>query len=245
MVSLLECVDTIPPMLPYYQKYLTYSKMHYCNDCLEVFDRKRQLTQHAATVHNWKGYVCDKCDKRFARSDNLHQHQKLHDDCDIKDTDTPSPPPELLERLNDEVAEIYRLNWHRIKTKQMLSNAVMDQYNFRIDDMRMKSLKQLLEQVFSAQKCAFKIHMAFGWVMHNYRTFEYRYYYASNNTRFPECPIMVSKHADLKDLYYELDSNDVMENIAQQKPSSVWSLVCVTNMIVYVYKLPMVPLNIV
>ncbi|KAI9291233.1 hypothetical protein K502DRAFT_283807, partial [Neoconidiobolus thromboides FSU 785] len=54
---------------------------HICvyESCKRVFKRPEHLKRHYQSLHtSYKPYACTHCQKRFARSDNLNQHLKIH-----------------------------------------------------------------------------------------------------------------------------------------------------------------------
>ena len=95
----------------------------------------------------------------------------------------------------------------------------------------------LAEQVFDAKTSAFKVNVAFGFLLRHVETCELQYYYASNNTRLFTEPILVTNQESFLRFLNRLSIQDPLEHARLQRPNSKWVVEMITNVSFYVYNL--------
>ena len=96
---------------------------------------------------------------------------------------------------------------------------------------------EYLRQILADQSTAFKINLAFGFILRNNETGELHYYHASsNNHRVLDQPFQVNHHNDIDQLIQTLRDIDFIQCIKLQRPNSKWIIDWVTNVCFYVTK---------
>ena len=78
----------------------------------------------------------------------------------------------------------------------------------------------MLRSIFRAQRNAFKINLAFGFILSNVETGEKRYYYPSQNGLIFDHPLVVADEADLERVLQRVGETDWLEYVRQPKPNS-------------------------
>ena len=93
----------------------------------------------------------------------------------------------------------------------------------------------MLRAIFRTQRNAFKINLAFGFILSNVETGEKRYYYPSQNGLIFGQPLVVADEADLERLLQRVGETDWLEYVRQQKPSSKGIIALLTNVAFHPY----------
>ena len=97
---------------------------------------------------------------------------------------------------------------------------------------------EMVHQIFREQTTAFKINVLFGFILRHMETVELRYYNSNqNNSRFCYVPHLIRTEEDLEKLLDELQGQDILEYIRQQRPDTKWVVHLLTNVMFYVNKL--------
>ena len=147
---------------------------------------------------------------------------------------------------NDQVLydNLYRANWSSIRTHHRVGRRVQDIYNFRIGSGRDQvggggsMVERRLRAIFNRQRFAFKINMSYGYVLRNYETGELRYFHSSlNNHRYLEVPHLIANRDDLNEFIRIVSEASAADYAIRQRPNTKWTVVGVTNVTFYVYKL--------
>ena len=95
----------------------------------------------------------------------------------------------------------------------------------------------MLQAIFRSQKNAFKINLAFGFILSNVEKGEKRYYYPSQNGLILDEPLVVADEADLQRVLQRMGETDWLEYVSQQKPNSKWQIALLTNVAFHLYPL--------
>ena len=93
----------------------------------------------------------------------------------------------------------------------------------------------VLRSIFRAQKNAFKINLAFGFILNNVETREKRYYYPSQNGFIFDQPLVVADEADLYRVLQLVGETDLLDYVRQQKPNIKWLIALHTNAAFHLY----------
>ena len=93
----------------------------------------------------------------------------------------------------------------------------------------------MLRAIFRRQKNAFKINLAFDFILSNVETDERRYYYPSQNGLIFNHPLVVANEADLQKVLQRVRETDWVEYVRQQKPNSKWRIALLTNVAFHLY----------
>ena len=150
------------------------------------------------------------------------------------------PQEELEGQYETEEMECMKKNWEQIRS-HIIRGKFSDIYHIRITDKM--DIPQLLRAIFREQKTAFKINLAFGFVLRNINTGEIRYYYPSQNGYMFDNPVLIQNEEELGELIKSMAARDWMEEIRQQKPNTQWRVVTVCCVGIYVFKVVHVPIG--
>ena len=100
-----------------------------------------------------------------------------------------------------------------------------------------------MHDVFEKQKTAFKVNATFGFVLKNNETGELRYHYSSSNTRVLTAPFLIQNRLDLISFLNKFLLQDPLEYARLQRPNSKWVVDLVTNLTLYIYRIPDHPIG--
>ena len=153
-------------------------------------------------------------------------------------------PQDLFEQLraNESLLNLYREQWNKIKDSTKRGK-LRDTYNFRLFCLDVDYLRDLVYSVFVKQKTAFKINTAFGFVLRNNETNELKYHYASSNTRVLNAPAFVQNKIDLMSFLNTFLQQDPLEYARLQRPNSKWVVDIITNLTLYIFRIPDHPIG--
>ena len=105
-------------------------------------------------------------------------------------------------------------------------------YNLRINTLGIDEIESRIREIFSNQTRAFKIQLAFSFVLRNNVDGSYRFYYGSHNSSLLDRPSVVSNQEGFDKFIQQLRDIDILEYIRNQRPNSKWVFHLITNMIV-------------
>ena len=213
-----------------------------CSKCYKEFTRKDH------TVNATKKDVRSETRHHHARErhqvhQRLHQRRnnqspRSHHRARANSAQSTSEEPAILPEDAD-TREVYLEHWDAIRTRSSVDNRVQDRYNFTLNDLNIHQFRDMAREIFHQQRTAFKINLSFGFILRNIETGELRYYHSSqNNNRFFDVPHLIRNEDDLERfLDKELDRQDLLEYIRQQRPDTKWVVHLITNVTYYVNKL--------
>ncbi len=128
---------------------------------------------------------------------------------------------------NDEYRNI--INEHRnvISDKQDIRKAYAV-YNKQIDStFTYNDLQNLILNV--TQKRPIKINIAFGYIIHNPTSGEYRYHYPSDNNMIFQHAITINWQRDVTKLMKRIIAIDLPTTYFLMRPTTSWNLIGLTN----------------
>ena len=97
----------------------------------------------------------------------------------------------------------------------------------------------ILRNIFEKQRNAFKLNIAFGFILKNEESDEVRYYYYhSQNGQVFESPSVVRNEEDLARFTKKMEGVDWQEYVRQQKPNSKRTVALFNNVATIIHKLP-------
>ena len=99
----------------------------------------------------------------------------------------------------------------------------------------------IAKTVMKNQKTRFKINYAFGFVLRNIETGEFRYYHASNNTLMLDTAVLISNETKLNELLANITDESFPDFIL--RPDTKWRLHQITNLLFFVSHLKRAPLG--
>ena len=98
-----------------------------------------------------------------------------------------------------------------------------------------EAMDHAIEQVYRRQNHSFKINLSFPAIFQNRETQEYKFYYASNNTKLLDKPKLIQNQDDLNDLLNFLSAKDFPTHLRNQRPNTKWVLERIVNLQIRVF----------
>ena len=183
-------------------------------------------------------------DEIFEEQERSLKRRRTEKQPDEARTDDSDLPKDLFDQLreNEALCNLYRKHWKKIKDS-VKKGKLRDTYNFRVITLDLEYLSQLVHDMFGKQKTAFKVNAGFGFILRNNETGELRYHYASSNTRILNAPFLIQNKLDLMSFIDQFLLQDPLEYARLQRPNSKWVVDLVTNMTLFVYKIPNHPIG--
>ena len=162
-----------------------------CRICERGFYRREHLKKHHLSKHGDEeykapaSYRCLVCSKSFHYRGHLREHLKTHSATTPSPPTapiSPSPPPtsalcvdaptcptELPASVPDDCRQCYRVHWSQIRSHQRGGKALRV-YTQRLETA--SDIGDMLRAIFREQRNAFKINLAFGFILSNVETGE-------------------------------------------------------------------------
>ena len=220
-----------------------------CRVCDRHFYRKDTLRKHHIRKHADEAfeapasYRCAVCQKSFHYRAHLTEHLKTHPAATSSPatapaspcpsaasglrTDARTCPAELPVSMPEDCWQCYRDHWSQIRSHQQCGKCV------RVYAQRLEAasdIGDMLRAIFRRQKNAFKINLAFGFILSNVEPGEKRYYYPLQNGLIFDHPLVVADEADLQRVLQRVGETDWLEYVREQKPNSKWRIALLTNL---------------
>ena len=175
--------------------------------CDQHFYRRDNLRKHLINKHADEeyeapaSYRCPVCQKSFHYRGHFREHLKSHPA--VTPASPLAPPASGLRTdartcpasVPEDCRRCSRDNWSQIRSGQRGGRRVL------VHTQRLEAasdIGDMLRTIFRAQKNAFKINLAFGFILSNVETGEKRYYYPSQNGLIFDQPLVVADEADLQ-----------------------------------------------
>ena len=231
-----------PPPSPVPPPPESHGERPVCDLCAKSSASRKTLKRHRQAVHRQSGgFSCRVCDRHFYRSCQkiFHYHGHLREHLKTHPASTSSPatapaspcpsaasglrtdartcPAELPVSVPEDCRQCYRNNWSQIRSHQQCGKRVL------VHTQRLEAASDfghMLRVIFRRQKNAFKINLAFGFILSNVETGEKRYYYPSQIGLIFDQPLVVADDADLERVLQRVGETDWLEYVRQQKPNS-------------------------
>ena len=208
---------------------------HRCSKCKQTFDRAVRLSKHQRS----QKIKCSHCKKLFCNRDTYEKH--------IRSIQAPVPAiPNINQRIQPrtpydgdagfQAILLGKLNEISDWTKEgkysaIINKAINHKFTYR-------DLEQWLIQIYQKRETAFKINIAFGFVLHNPLSNEYRYYYASENNMLFNRAYTIDSMNAVDNFMRKIVAIDLPTNCYLSKPSSGWVLSSITNVQAKIFDLP-------
>ena len=153
--------------------------------------------------------------------------------------------PEGEDDLNEELRKMIKQYWSMIKTGHRLKHKLQDIYNYRMREGNLQHMVETLrEDIFEKQAHNFKLNASFGFILRNMESGQMRYFHSSHNEgRLFDTPRLITNPQDFNQAMEDLNHEDILEWVRQNRPNSKWVVVRVTNMTVYVTKILQHPIG--
>jgi len=255
-----KCGKTFAPtFITRHEKMCGLEKQAYqCPSCSKFFSRERDMRRHQQTSCRGPrtrpepgkaaAAASAAAPKPAAKSEPKPARGDKDKDCTgrVVVEDPTRPDDDMIPEAEpaEAVRELYQDNWTAIRTHHHLDCPVQDCYNWRTDGSGWEEIEEQLWEMFGNQSSAFKINLSFGFVLRNRETGELRYYHTSAvEGRVLEEPRLVRNRQQMDEFLQAIRREDVLEWARQSRPDTKWVVVCITNVTVFVNKLPRHPLS--
>ena len=144
---------------------------------------------------------------------------------------------------NEDVLSLLEAHWHHIRTHAHRRHCrLQDQYTLRTP-FEGGRLNSFFEAIFRDQTTCFKINVSIAFVLYSGLDDEYKFFYASNNSSIFEKTRLVRNRTDMRALVDDLHRIDMLEWAKQQRSNSRWVVHALTNVCVYVNRIPDHPIG--
>ena len=185
---------------------------------------------------------CHNCEHVCRNSKEMYEHRMRHHQSSSTLQQQPweqegrkAPWEDEENRIDAKLQNIYTLHKTLI-LRGAQYGLISNSYNFPIDNhVNVHKMKQHTQDIFNRQKNAFKINIAFGFILKNTETGEYRYFKAYENQTVLKRPFLISNRGDIEQLAEELQQLDIIELILKQRENSKYKPILLTNIIYTVY----------
>ena len=217
-------------------------------ECVEHL-KKHHISKHCDEEYEAPAsYHCPICQKSFHYRGHFRKHLKTHPAATSSlatapasplappasglRTDERTCPAELMASVPEDCRQCYRDNCSQIRSGQRGGKQVL------VHTQRLETgsdIGDMLQAIFRTQRNAFKINMAFGFILSNVETGEKLYYYPSQNGLIFDQPLVVVDESDLERVLQRMGETDWLEYVRQQKPNSKWRIALLTNVTFHLY----------
>ena len=144
----------------------------------------------------------------------------------------PATPYESLDGFQELVEE----KDNDIRTRTTTSE-FKDTYNLKIDsNYTYQDLRDKILEIYKNHQ-NFKMNLAFGFILYQIVTGQFKYYYVSSNNFLFDRAITISSIEDLNNFMKKVVNLDLATNYYLKKPSSNWVLAGLTNVQICIYKI--------
>ena len=206
---------------------------YYCYKCRIPFLTAESLNYHYKKSSNHSqrstesSYSCSLCKCICTSRKDLYNHRlNQHGGNDNLE----EIPPYIMDDNNEHIRDVYITNRNHILAEDKYGE-LRNIYNFQTNNLSRgyKEIRGHVTQIYNEQNVTFRINLAFGMILFNSQTGEYRYFIPYYNSRILTYPYMISKRANINSLMNKLASIDMIEKARANRPSTSWTLVFITN----------------
>ncbi len=145
--------------------------------------------------------------------------------------------PWPFEEFEDRPKDILKQHQRAIRAPKKTVGTNRTDYNYVTDDMKQgpNELASVLRDIYSDQETTFKINFGIGMILKNVETEQYKYFAPFENNKIFESARMISSSSYLNSVTKEIMNLNLHEYIRNQKPSSKWRPVYITNAVFWIY----------
>lgn len=128
----------------------------------------------------------------------------------------------MLQNISPEFRDIYKRHWTSIKTS-VKNGRIKDVYHYLLATDGNAEIMNCLETTASNYNIKIKINVAFGFILRNRHTDEFRFFHPSNNTMLLKIPRLIETVEDLNKLKQDMENDDIFDYIRVQRPTTLWA----------------------
>ena len=204
-----------------------------CKDCGSVFKQVRDLDRHQKSKEK---IVCTCCQKTFCNSNHHQQHLRTVSKNNNNSVD-------LNQQIHRATGYERYVGFQKLLEEKdydigtkTTTKKCMTVYNIKIDSTyTYENLRDKLQEIFRTHN-TFKINLAFGFILYQIVTGEFKYYYVSSNNMLFDHAITINSMENLNNFIKKVVNLDLATNYYLKKPSSSWVLAGLTNVQICIYK---------
>ena len=136
-----------------------------------------------------------------------------------------------------ELLDVYFRNFNLIRDSDQVHRRTRtyNQYLNGEETTLNEAMEHAIEQVYRLQNHSFKINLSFSAIFQNREIQEYKFYYASNNTKLLDKPKLIQSQDDLNNLLNLLTTKDFPTHLRNQRPNIKWVLERIVNLQIRVF----------
>ena len=110
-------------------------------------------------------------------------------------------------------------------------------YNFPVDNsINVQQLMTFVNEIYSRQNSAFKLNLAFGYILRHRETMEVRYFRPFDHEGVLDLPYYIARRSDLAGLERKIKNLNLLELLMRQRPDTKWVIELLTNVRITVFK---------
>ena len=136
----------------------------------------------------------------------------------------------IFEEQNENIREVYITNRNHILAEHE-GGDIRATYNFPVNNLNdgYREIRRQINLIYDDQTTVFRINFAFGMILFNNQTGEYRYYIPYYNRRILTYPYTIFNRNSIRLLMNKITRIDIIEQARAIRPSTAWTLAFITN----------------
>ena len=203
-----------------------------CYECAVPFLTSNALNYHINLYHRVnntnKQYKCSICKLLCENRRDLYRHRMIqHGGNDNQDM----IPNYIIHHENEELKQEYITHRNHILADDDETDDIKKTYNFETNNLRRgyREIRGHVLQIYNRQNNAFRINLAFGMILYNAETGEYRYFIPHFNSKILEYPFIISNQNGIRFFMHKITGIDIIQQARGIRPSTAWTLAFITN----------------
>ena len=214
-----------------------------CYQCDIPFLTTSALNTHISSYHRInankisKTYKCSNCNKICNSRRELYAHRIIqHGGNNTEDFDDDDLPEYMKNEENDNIREVYSTNRNHIMANHQRGE-LRHIHNFTTNnlDEGYTEIRRHLNEIYDDLDVTYRINFAFGMILFNSQTGEYRYYIPYFNSRILTYPFTITNRNSIRLLMNKIHRIDIIEQACAVRPSTAWTLAFITNVQYHVF----------
>ena len=185
----------------------------HCHKCVNVFHSKSELYEHHMFQHPQQG------------GGNLQDKPWEGDE---------NAPWNNNGKIDDKFQQVYEMHAPFILQNHK-TTPITSTYNFPVNDVSLKDLKQQITYIFENETRTFKVNVTFGFILKNIETNKLRYFKPYENQNIFQYPFLISKKEHLVDLIKQIEDLNTLKHIMSQREDTKSRVFFITNVLYSVF----------